>query len=287
MKNLPILIVTLVIGIVMVVTAVIPLAADYSEAKTFRNEGLWMMKPFETGDNWVMSEPGVWSYNGQPAITTDNSTSSVMIGDDWTVRGTGGIYGHTIYNASPTTVNVTVGESSTSVNASSVSSVEGYGVVAEGDYIVTKYDTPVYLHGGSPIWATGYTNFAGVSCVIHVEGTITDGVTVICSTINNTTALSNFEITDLKINATKNTSYVDLYKLESITFIVTCDYTVGGTTTQRSGEVSYSSYVVPYEITAEPNNPDTFKNMVRIVPLIALVVLVAGAASMIYLKGKE
>lgn len=273
-----------VIGIIVLGSVLMPILDDATETeRTFTNDGLWRMKEFETGDTWVMSSPGVWTLNGESVLTTDNTTSSLMIGDDWTVRGTGAVYGHTVYNASPSTLTITVGESSTTINNNTVDSTEGYGVANDGDYIVTKYDTPVYVLGDSPIWATGYTSFSGVSAVIHIEGNINDGVTVSCSTINNTTALSNFEVTNIVIHADEEDKYDDLYRLEKITFTVTCDYTAGGTTTQKTGDVSYSSYVVPYEVTADRSVQFTSGQnaILAAIPVMIILAILLGVVALV------
>lgn len=273
-----------VIGIIVLGSVLIPILDDATETeRTFTNDSLWRMKEFETGDTWVMSSPGVWTLNGESVLTTDNTTSSLMIGDDWTVRGTGAVYGHTVYNASPSTLTITVGESSTTINNNTVDSTEGYGVANDGDYIVTKYDTPVYVLGDTPIWATGYTSFNGVSAVMHIEGTVNDGVTVTCSTINNTSALSNFEVSNLQIHADKDSKYDDLYLLSGVTFTVDADYTVGGNTTHKSGDVSYSSYVVPYEITAERavQFTDGQNALLMAIPVMIILAILLGVVALV------
>lgn len=282
-RFIPILM-SVIVGVLLATTMLIPFITDATTTEqSFTNEGLWKMKPFETGDEWVMDEPGVWTLNGDSVLTTDNSASSVMIGDDWTVRGTGGVYGHTVYSATPASLTITVGETTTQINSVTLNSVEGYGVTNNGDYIVTKYDKPVVVHGDSTIWATGYTGFDGVSCIVHIEGTITDGVTVTCSTINNTSALSNFEITNLVINAEKMDKYVDTYELKGITFHLDCDYTTGGVTTQKGGDISYSSYVVPLQITADVAHPldDAERTLIAVIPLLVIVGLIVGVAAVL------
>lgn len=269
----------------MVTTAVLPLAADYSEAKTFTNEGLWRMDTLEPGDVWVRSASGdTWTYNDELVLSSENSASSVILGDNWTVRGTGVVWS-SVYYANNPDITVTVSEDTVTVQTKTYDSIEGYGLNPEGRFIMSQYDKPVYVHGDSPIYATGATTIDGLGFVVHIEGNIDDGVTVVCTTVNNTTAISDFVVTNTTIHAVKNNSYVDLYRLEGITFDVSFTQTSDSST--HSGTASYSSYVVPYEVTASPDNPDTFKNMVRIVPLIALVALVAAAAGMIYFKGKE
>lgn len=285
--------ITLVVGIILAGSILMPVLNHATEVeRTFTNEGLWRMSAFEEGDVWEMSEAGVWTLNGEPAITTDNSNSSVIIGDDWTIRGTGAIYGHTIYNVTPATVTVTVGDDSTSVNSGTISNVNGFGVNPEGNYLMTEYNKPVYIKGDTSItsiYATGYTNVATYGVVIHIEGSVNDGVTVTCSTINNTSALSNFTVSNLVVDAPAVEGYNDLYKLKGITFTLDFDYTAGGTTTHKTGDVSYSSYVVPYEVTAERTVHFTSGEnaLINAIPIMVIIALVVAAAGAIYIGRKD
>lgn len=299
MKKIPIMIVTLVIGFIMVTAAVMPLAADYSEAKTFTNEGYYRMGVVSTTDTITIeydpSDTQSITLNGDK-ITMPNRTVSVVCSDQMMIRyaynnptssglhmyATGGIG---VYADSDNSIGMTVTIANGTVTATTTSSTTGtytpstdiFCINPDGVYTMKKYDTDAYLNGDSVIFACGRTSIApGASASVSTKGDIDNGmsaVTVFHPTTPETTA------GDVTINYLPISNYIDLYEFSNLEFILS--------QSDVSINANYSAVIVPYEITAEPDNPDTFKNMVRIVPLIALVALVAAAAGMIYFKGKE
>lgn len=290
-SKIPILIITLVIGFIMVTTAVLPLAADYSEAKTYKNDGLWRMKYIEDGDEWAFNKTGpVITYNDIPqtGVISDGGTNWIL-GDTWCVRTNGNARGSSISGSGISTITALAGEVTITldgVTGTSTQDLPGYGIDNSGDYVLKSYDKAAYLKGDSVIYGTGQTTTDEIQYLVHVEGSINDGVTFTAFGQRNSTAISNVVFTDVTINCTPINGYKDLYSFESVSANISFDV-VGDTTESHTGTVTYSSVVVPYSVSSDPDNPDTFKNMVRIVPLIALVALVAAAAGMIYFKGKE
>lgn len=258
------LIVTLTVGIIFVGAMLGPIINDASDTeKTFTNDGLWRMKEIENGDRWARNgDAGLWTYNGTDTITPAGSysNSNIALGNDWCVRSNGQLRGHTIGGnpASPSfiaendLVSFTPGGG---LNGNPYQSLTGYGYDSAGEFVMLPYGESAYMNGGSALFATGSSSVDGAAVIVHIEGTINDAdieIVVDSNFVNSgTPVLGDLVITNKQINYTIVDGYIDLYKLESITFDVSFSMTIGDTTTSHSGSVNYSSYVVPYQVTAE------------------------------------
>lgn len=301
MKNIPILIVTLVIGIVMVVTAVIPLAADYSEAKTFKNEGYYYMDEVGPNDNISVffdhNDPRNVIVNGIKILMPDKVVT-IIGSTDFMIRyyyntptigqihayfaGNIGVYADSNLNQdmaveiSGQTITVTSsGENATTRSFTSSDTI--YCISPDiGEYVMKKYDAPVYMGNQDLILIDGRTVVTSSTSVsLAAKGNIENGMGPVNIYFYNAETTAG----DITLHYDTVSGYVDLYKLDNMTFSLTQGNTVI--------EANYSAFIVSAEVTADPDNPDTFKNMIRIVPLMAFVGLIAVAATMIYLKGKE
>lgn len=269
----------------VVFAGLLPVFADTSSPDTtFTNEGLWRMSALEPGDTWVRtSTDNSWSYNNEVVLTSENSASNVILGNNWAVRGNGIVWSSVYYTNNPD-ITVTVNEDTVVVQTKTYNSLEGYGLNPDGDYIMTQYNNPVYVNGDSQIYATGATTIDGLGFVVHLEGSINDGVTVECNTVNNTSAIGDFEVSNININAVEEKAYKDLYRLEGITFDVAFIET--SDETPHSGTASYSSYVVPYEVTSEktyhPDGPTSA--LLNLLPVLIAIGLIVGIAGAIFVK---
>lgn len=134
-------------------------------------------------------------------------------------------------------------------------------------------DTIILGSNDSFIVGNGTTTVNNWYDLFYMSGTVED----LSVSSPNTITVSN-----VHVNASPLSGYVNGSRLTNITFTATST-----TNPDIVVNATYDRVIVPHSVTLEKDHPDTFKNMVRIIPLIALVVLVAGAASMIYLKGKE
>ena len=306
LKTIPIMIVTLVIGFIMVTAAVIPLAADYSEAKTFTNEGYYRMseKSEETVITWTPSvDPFKVSVNGVDVSLNSlkehgYSSYSIAFSNDFILRYYyqsasvqnlqiwAGDYQSGIGSSSPYTATITINntgasfatnaEGNTPVNVTH--SGNHFVIDDNGDYIMKLRDKGAYvLEDSSIVYAGGISEINTNSFTgLYFEGTLND--------YTFTPMRSTVTVTDPDSTYTEIKGYIGLVSLDKITF--------NSVFTPLSGDPvekgqTYSYFLVPYKISAEPDNPDTFKNLIRIVPLISIVALVAMAAGMLYLKGKE
>lgn len=296
-KAIPALIVGVMVAVVMV-GAVLPVFAETTDPDTtFKNDGLWRMKTLENGDTYSLSS-AVWSYNGETIlsgdIVTNNPNSSVVLGDNWTVRATGGVRGHDIAGNSTNTIvvgdNDEVTFSGSGMAGVTTQTLTGYGADLEGDYIMTAYNTPVYMNGDSPLYATGSSFKNNESLIVHITGNIDDGFTVTAEGMYwpGDPTYSNVVVSDVVVNYSPVNGYEDLYILNNITANISYDMTKNEVTTSGSMSVNYSSYVVPYEVTAEKSvHPDgTLSILINVLPLMAVAgLLLAGVAWFVWKKG--
>lgn len=246
-----------VIGIIVLGSVLMPILDDATTTEeTFTNNGLWRMKEIENGDVWSYSKTGpVITLNDveQTGITSDGGTNWIL-GDTWCVRTNGNARGATISGSSIASISATAGEVNitfTGVTGTATQDLPGYGVDNKGDFTLKGYDGTAYLNGDSPIFATGQTTIDGYQFMVHVEGNINDGVTFTAFPQRNSTEMNDIVITNAAINYTAVNGYEDLYSFVS----ATCDiaFTTGSddTLTNYSGPITYSSVVVPYEVSAE------------------------------------
>lgn len=303
MKKIPIMIVTLVIGFIMVTTAVIPLAADYSDAKTFTNEGYFNMKKYGTDVDSVIT----WDHTAPRKVTVNdtiydlntpvNTWVDIVVGDDWFIRyAYGGSVSFMGFNGagftnqilasvgngsdmsatlSAGTITVTVVSTGADPVVKSTTYTEYYAISGDkGEYVMKDSSIPAYMDGDSEIYAIGSTDVFSGSAIYKLTGTINDGVTVtplkVAEGVTNGDATTNTE--ELQ-------KFTDSYRLTSITFNAMKE--------SESATITYTYFIVPYEVSLENDNPPAYKGLVSVIPLMALVVLVAAAAGMLYLKGKE
>lgn len=299
LKTIPIMIVTLVIGFIMVTAAVIPLAADYSEAKTFKNKGYYDMVYTETDNlvfEWDHTTPNKVTVNDEVITLPDADyvNKTLICGDDWLAR-----YGYDsslkafvqFYGSSgsqviasvsaETDLSITCSNGSVSVanTASPAATFTAtythlYVVSNTGDLVMKMSDDPVYLNGNTEIIAMGLSKVGTISGVgVIITGNLDDGFTW------GIFRGSDITFSDQAVTSSTVSGYKNLYLLEKLT--------ATATNSTGSTDLTYSYFIVPAEVTADNDNPATFKNLIRIVPLISIVALVAMAAGMLYLKGKE
>lgn len=289
---MPILIVALVIGIIMATTAILPLASDYSEAKTFSNEGYFYVDSVEDGEsiNYVLSD-GILTINGvavaPPSSTTYPDGLTVFYTEHIVFRYDGGaikIRGQVNSNATAINLVITEGTitgtytSSTGDHDASWTYTEFVGMVTTEESRIMAKNTPQYINSDSLIDTTGLSHPANMDFyVIHLTGSMDDGMTINLYNQSSGAAIDDITVSNIAINTIEVEGYIDLYKLNSVTFTLT-------DTNEVSSDVTFTVYTVPAEVTADPDNPDTYKNLIEIVPLMAFIMLVVAAAAMIISK---
>lgn len=292
-SKIPVLVVALVIGIVLVTSAVVPLASDYSEAKTFKNEGFYKMDM--TGDGnltfrWDYDTPTKFTINGEEVEYTNSSTmdQSVVAAPGFFVRlrpgneycyynGTGG---NIVADGTGEYISITISEGSGSITDGTTTKTfteagNIYFLFTTGDWVMKQPTDTAYLNGDSTIFSRGGSTVSGHWAPFTINATIDDGATV--TTIDTMT----IDTDSISVNADEVGGYINLYKFTSITF----DATYTGETTPA--QLTYNYVIVPAEVTADPDNPAAYKNLVKIVPLMAFIMLVVAAAGMVYFKNKD
>lgn len=305
-SKLPVMIVALVIGLILTFTAVMPLVSDYSEAKTFKNEGYFFMEKVDSGTAmnvvWDYTKPTTLTVNDVDVALPDKDHMStipftIFCSESWYLR-----YGYdtTYYvgifqNASNTSYTGTVADTRSitiSVSDAGVTTVNNgtehtwsnatgdFFVISEsGDYVMKKMDKDAYVHGDSPIFGYGRTYARSYNYTSELTGTVNDGITG--SYYPETTITSaGWTFSDVTLNSVKDENYQDLYKISTMTYEITGEGIQPYTAT-------FSQYIIPAEVTADPDNPAVYKNLVSVLPLFALILLVAGAASLVYFKNKD
>ena len=302
LAKLPVMIVALVIGLILTFSAVMPLVSDYSDTKTFTNEGLFYLNEIDTDTESVI----VWDHTKPTEITVDDvkidlpqSTTyplTLICSDTWGLRYLIDNNGNTVtlfdntastkFTVSATgdddmTITISSGTATFTDGGSNTvaeSFTTGYAISKTGDYVMKVASDKVYLNGDSVIYSTGRTGgLSGLTsntASLHIEGNIDDGV-IASSLFPTTYTTSNLQMTYSEVSG-----YVDLYLFEKVTFTVT-------DAAEHNATATYSQVIVPAEVSADPDNPAAYKSLVSVLPLFALILLVAAAASLVYFKNKD
>lgn len=143
------------------------------------------------------------------------------------------------------------------------------------DYVMKKSDVPVYMLKDSEYIAAGVTSMTQWNTMILIDGDMTDFNAEIVYPPSLTTTVTNDTIVSTTVN-----DYIDLYKLDKLTFTIN-----DGTTTV---DATYSYFIVPAEVTAEkaihPDGPTTA--ILNMLPIIIGAGLLIGAIAFMIVKRK-
>lgn len=283
-------IVALVVGasvMVLIFSALlVPIINDATTTeKTFDNTsyGYYQMKALEVGDIWERNE-STWTHNDETLVTQSLGTVSILALDNTAVRQNGQLRGTT--QSSNNFVNGEVTEEGILLfnEDKPIPFDSGYGATLDGDYILKTYSDKAYVNGDTALWVTGVSGFNDLSSnanfIVHIEGTIDDGVTITVTAVKNGTS-SNFVVGDYTINYAPVAGYNDLYLIDNITFNVTAYNSEAEDNVTTA--VSYSTFVLPKEVTAELTiHPDSATNAllsaIPIIVMIGIVLAVVGVA---------
>lgn len=279
----------------VIFSAMLPIMGEVTSAEdTFTNEGYYYMTDLGEQTISYTFDGSKWTIDGEDANIIISDDTTLIAGEEVIVRTTGLIRGKA--NLSPSTMEITVsatgitGTATVSGNTTSVNIVADIyycAVIDKTDYVLTKYNTPTYLNENSEILADGMAGYkSGSACLFRIEGSINDGLTIY---ITPSTLSDSLTITDLQFNYTKMGDYVDLYKVNSITFTTTFD---NSTPDDPSDDVVrnqvFTSYVAPYEVTSEktyhPDGPTTA--ILNMLPIIIGAGLLLGAIAFMIVTRK-
>ena len=301
-SKIPVLVVALVIGIVLVTSAVVPLASDYSEAKTFKNDGLYYMSVYDNTKSielyWDHTKPAEINLDDDVVTLSPGSTFpyTIMCTEDFIVRFTftsssnasiqiwaeswgSSQYQASIYNNQDMTITVEAG-TITCDNGSGTTKTYSYTtdlymISTSGDHVMKAATEKAYVKSDSTTIVASGRSSVGGSINFWITGTIDDGFTIGNTYGDNISpSFSDITYTDNEV-----AGYIDLYQFEKLMFTAT--------TSGTDYDVTYSQVIVPAEVSADPDNPVAYKNLVKVVPLMAFIMLVVAAAGMVYFKNKD
>lgn len=279
------LVLALVIGAILVGGLLIPsIEAMTATEQTFENEGIWRMTEIKNGMEWDYSD-GTWELNNEVQVTNTGSNAynniNAIAGEDWMARASGYLRGPTFTQSNYTGPIVVAANDQITItygnNQTATVDLAGYGIDIAGEAILSDYDKAVYVKGDSTIYATGQSPIGAARGIIHFEGTIDDGITGTISKISGDN-YTDMTLTDIVVDYEVVDGYKDLYKLNKITATASC---VDSDSVTQTGTVTYSSYVVPYKVTAELTNHMTPTEiaMFGVISILGIVVLIVVAAN--------
>lgn len=268
--------------VITVIAAVLmPILDDATTTQdTYTNEGLWRMEEFANDMKWEYSS-GTWYFNDVEQISgstiTSNTGSSAVLGTNWSIRANGWIRGETITGNSTNPITIVANDTVTVQDGNSTPITvdnSGYGVKNDGNYVMTAYNQSCYVLGDSTIYATGQSSVGTGRCVVHLEGSINDGITGHVYAIKND-SYTDLTISNIVVDYEEVAGHKDLYKLNKVTADISM---LDGDSNTISGSVTYSSYVVPYEVTAERSIhlTDSENTILLVIPALLIIAILIG-----------
>lgn len=283
-NNLVGLVVGIACAVIIIGSVLVPNIEDMTVTHTtFDNTeySYYDMKPLEVGDIWTYSDSS-WFYNGdelEDLPTTDLWSRSIVLTDTIVYRQNAQTRGVTYTSNSTTSAEVvSVSDVDTLLfnDTGSVSYTTGYGAVNDGEYVMKTYDDSAYILGDTELFVSGVSDFISApSVLIVISGTISDGLTVSVSPLNTSSA-ENITLDSYSVNYDAVDGYVDLYVLDSVSVTVSEDYS----DTTHTQTFTYSTFVIPKEVTAELSEHMTVGEiaLIGIIPLLVIAVLVCAVA---------
>ena len=290
----------LVVAIVAI-GVILPLFANAEATEaTFTNEGYFRMAHIDAADEtvhtfeWEYTNPSTITIDGEefnPNYTVSNSSITIVVDTNWILRyytdgnGAGRAFG-LLTATSAGTISGNTGQQtnvSLTLSAGSLTGTIGAATISEtytdayipddaGTFVMKNTSSNVYINGDSEIVAYGITavNTASstYSAGLSFVGNYGDGVT---ATVWR--GADNIALSAVTINATENSNYLNLYSLKSITATAAYTETVGEETVTTNTDVTYTYFLVPYQVTAElADHPDGVElTIIQILPVLVLV----------------
>lgn len=299
-KNMIGKVVGITVALICVAVILMPVLSDATTTeKTFDNtaDALWQVDKLDSDSEyvfeWTYEDPTNATVNGKTVALTNGTlvcaadTFLLRYGLDSTGYYLQSVPGSTfnviVYSAGTNQGNLTVEASAgtftatietTSTTTSTTTFTEGYGIVADGEYVMKSPTQEAYVLGDSEIFAMGLTAINSVWYnLFQIEGTVDDGVTV-----NNIYPEGAYTASDISVNATENEDYLDLYELSSITFLAT-----NAEDSSITKDCTYNYFIVPAEVTAELSQHLSAGEIAIIgaIPVMIIVVIVLMSVGLI------
>lgn len=296
-----IIVAVMVLGIVLV-----PVLSQATETEeTITNSGYYRMNHYEIDTpvtfSWSYEKPNTVVTNGveyEIPKTPDPGSTMTLIGDtNWAIRGafnssgeitqlnyigsSGSIIRATVANSSTVDLTMENGVMSGTVGDSTLSDKayeQLYIVDKDGSYIMKNKNESAYLKADSEFFAYGNTIIDSSYLGLEINGSIEDGANVVIWRGEN-----GFTIDTPVLNYTEPSKYVDTYELSTITLNATriSDETVT--------PITYSYFLVPYEITAELSDHPTSMmiTLFNTIPVFIVLAIILGVCGLFYYHRNE
>lgn len=285
------LVITLVVGIILAGSVLMPVLNDATETeRTFLNKGYYEMTYTEADDvslTWDSADPHKVTVNDAvidlPATADLPGPINIICGDDWFIRYTGA--GLQFYPSTGSSVNagngvdmtVTASEGTVTITTNADPAVTKtayytflYVVSENGAYVMKNTNDVAYVHEDSEIYGIGRSTVTGGYVKIKITGSISNGFTA------TEVGSSAFTIGDITVNYTTDSAYIDLYKLSSLQFTVT-------DSDNNANDLTYSYFIVPASVTSELSNHLTPGQIALIgaIPVLVIVALLVVAVGVV------
>ena len=294
--NVLTLIITLVVGIILAGSLLVPVLNDATKTSdTFTNNGLYYVDSLGENESVTYSCDSNGAYVDGVAITGDYATgysggASIAYTENLVIRwgGTGSFALRGAYWAytSGAEASITFNGNGTYTGNYGDTEINGtysefYGLVlSETDRVMTASTGHKYVNASSEINVSGLTNCTNIGSfiVFNVSGSITDGITIVG--YNQTTGAElELTYTNVEVNKTEVAGYVDLYDVTSITFDVT-------DTNDKTDSVTYTVFTIPTKVTAELSEHLTPGqiSLMGAIPVMVIVALLMAAVGAIALR---
>lgn len=295
-KLIPIIVLTLAVGIILAGSVLVPVLNDATETeKTYTNSGYWYMSSddsephtfeFVSGHTWIIDgvEYNTDTEDPSQLKTLISTGDMVMRNNGWANGNTSGFMGGTPTFAKFTIYNGKIsGEYQNTSQAAHQTIDYDYDSIyfaqfTSDDNTLTKYNIGnIYLKDDSEIFCNGFSKINNTVVLIKIEGTITNLKLTIYNQYEGSDLTDTYEITDLTVNKVE-TDCKDLFKVSSITFTATPTGEETGT------EVTYSSFIVPSEVTGELKEHLTpgqiaLMGAIPVLVIVALLVVAVGVVA--------
>lgn len=265
------MVVGVAVGVLILAAALFPVIDQATTTeKTFKNNGYYTLDKVDDTTqcviSWDSTSPSILSFDDIDVdMSTLPSQSYTIVGSDTLVLRyykTGNdvyiqCYGSSYASSTGGTVTITIDNGTltfTAVSPENVTTTTTYSDIGtdcymfnadnSGEYAaVMKYsDAAAYMNGDSKITfiGTSITNYSS-AIAAYGTGSIDDGVTI--TTLYKPNNVTTVTYSDIQIVDTAMSNYLDLYKLDKVTFKLSRD----GSPT----DITYSYFIVPNEVTAE------------------------------------
>ena len=288
------LVIALAVGGLLVGGLLIPsIDGMTATEKTFENTGYFYLEEY-SGDNiaysafWDHEHPKQITVNDEviPLDYTDNVNVSVILDGDYFLRyqpntsggsvslyqSTYGLIHATVNDGTDMTVTYSDGVMTVSNGTATrdITTNFFYSISNDGPFVMKKTNTSVYMNGDSIIYGAGRTSVGTDIVGTLVSGTLDD--------VDVTIWRGSATVRDVTVNKTAVNGYNDLYKFDSVVFVVD-DTLEDNPTTEQT--ITYSYVVVPASVTAELSQhmDATQIAMFGVISILGIVALVVVAAN--------